>query len=189
MSALSIPVSPLSLNQLTRDYWGQFDPAIIAQLAQLANDPCYTVKLYKSPADNQENMAAYAYVTYGLQITPGSIIFGIYLPAIVNTTTPTQSVPGQFTVQITDVSLEHKLFDEPVSSVLLANFKPTYQTDVAGASAPAGYLNMGSFPNLLCAPHPVVGSGLFDIEIQETSGAAQRIEFILGVLEVCEHGS
>jgi len=192
--SLIIPASPLSLNQLTRDYWGQFDTAQIAQLAALANDPCYTIKLYKAPADNQEDMAAFAYITYGMQITPGSLIYATYLPAVVNTTTSTQSAPGQYTVQITDVSLDHKFFDEPVTSLLLSNFKPTYQTAVAGASDQSGYLNMGSFPNLWCAAHPVTGSGMFDIEIQNTltdgdgAGLPQRIEFILGVLEVCEHG-
>lgn len=183
-----IPISPLSLNQLTRDYWGQYDPAIIAQLAALANDPCYRVKFYKAPADDQENMAAYAYATYGLRITPGSIIFGFYLPAVVNLEGSTLSAPGKFTVQITDVSLEHKFFDEPVSSLMLSNFKPTYQSNEVSASAPAGGINMGSFPNLLCAPHPVVGSGQFDIEIQETSGAAQRVQLVIGVLEVCGVG-
>jgi hypothetical protein len=50
---------------------------------------------------------------------------------------------------------------------------------------------MGSFPNLLCAPHPVVGSGQFDVEIQNTgvdgdgNGIEQRIELVFGVLEVC----
>ena len=188
MSGLVIPASPLSLNQFQRDYWGQYDPAVIAQLAMLAKDPCYTVKLYKAPADNQEVFQPYGFVTYGLRITPGSLIYGTYLPAKVNTTTPTQSVPGQYTVQIRDVALEHDFFDGPVASLFLANFKPTYQSAVAGASAPAGYLNMGSFPNLWCAAHAVVGSGEFDVRIQETSGAAQRIEFVLGVLEVCEHG-
>ena len=44
---------------------------------------------------------------------------------------------------------------------------------------------MGSFPNLLTAPYPVVGSGLFTVEIQETSGEQQRIQLVFGVLEVC----
>jgi hypothetical protein len=191
-----IPASPLSLNQFTRDYWGQFDPAVIAQLAQLANDPCYTVKLYKAPADNQEVFAPFGYITYGMQITPGSLIYGFYLPAVVHTGAPTQSAPGNFTVQIRDVSLEHDFFDEPVASIFLANFKPTYQTQVPGASAFSFvYLNMGSFPNLWCAAHPVTGSGQFDIQIQNTLtdpdtgvGLSQRIELVLGVLEVCEHG-
>lgn len=179
MSTL-LPVSPLSLNQLTRDYWGQYDPAIIAQLAVLANDPCYQIKFYKAPADDQELFSAFAYVTYGLRITPGSIIFGVYLPMVVNAESVTASAPGRFTLQITDVSLEHKFSDEPEASIFLSNFKPTYQSDVT--------TNMGSFPNLLCAPHPVVGTGEFDIEIQETSGAPQRIEVVFGVLEVCNVG-
>jgi hypothetical protein len=181
----ALPISPLSLNQLTRDYWGQFDPAIIAQLAPLANDPCYQCKLYKAPADDQELFAAYGYATYGMRITPGSLIFGYYLPAVVNTESATLSAPGKFTVQITDVSLQHKFWDEPISSLLLSNFKPTYQSAITSASAPAGARNMGSFPHLMVAPHPVVGSGQFDIEIQETSGAAQRIQFVIGVLEAC----
>lgn len=175
-----IPISPLSLNQLTRDYWGQYDAAIIAQLAALAVDPCYQIKFYKAPADDQENMAGYAYATYGMRITPGSLIFGFYLPCTVNLESISLSVPPAFTVQITDVSLEHKFWDDPVSSLLLSNFKPTYQDDST--------LNMGSFPNLLCAPHPVVGSGQFDVEIQETSGTAHRIELVIGVLEVCGVG-
>jgi hypothetical protein len=181
----ALPISPLSLNQLTRDYWGQFDPAIIAQLAPLANDPCLQIKFYKAPADDQELFPAYGYATYGMRITPGSLIYGYQLPAIVNVESSTLSVPGAFTVQITDVSLQHKFWDSPISSRLLSNFKPTYQSNEASASAPAGGLNMGSFPHLIVAPHPVVGSGQFDIEIQETSGAAQRIQFVIAVLEAC----
>jgi hypothetical protein len=179
----ALPISPLSLNQLTRDYWGQFDAAIIAQLAQLASDPCYQIKFYKAPADDQEVVGPYGYVTYGLRITPGSIIFGYYLPADVDTDSPTASAPGRYTVQITDVSMEHQFWDEPVSSLMLSNHKPVYQDAVT--------LNMGSFPNLMCAPHPVVGSGQFDIEIQNTAvdgdgnPVAQRIELVIGVLEVC----
>lgn len=175
----AFPVSPLSLNQLTRDYWSHYDPTIVAQLAALANDPCYQAKFYKAPADDQEVFAAYGFVTYGMRITPGSIIFGFYLPCVPETgvDTPTLSAPVRFTVQITDVSLQHKFFDQPVASILLANYKPEYQSNIT--------TNVGSFPNLLCAPHPVTGSGQFDIEIQETGGQPGRIEFVLGVLEVC----
>ena len=174
---IHVPISPLSLNQLTRDYWGQYDPAVIAQLAALASDPCYTIKFYKAPADDQESFASFGYVTYGMRVTPGSVIFGLYLPCAVNTGNPTASAPGSFTVQITDISLEHKFWDDPISSLMLANFKPTYQSDVTQ--------NMGSFPTLLNTPHPVTGSGEFDIKIQETSGSPQRIQLVMGVLEVC----
>jgi hypothetical protein len=174
----TVPISPLSLNPLTRDLWGSFDAAMIAQLAPLAADPCYSMKFYKAPADNQELFPAYGYAAYGMKITPGSIIFGFYLPCVVDTDAPWESVPGAFTVQITDVDLEHKWFTEPLASIFLANFKPTYASLVTS--------NMGSFPNLLTAPYPVTGHGMFKVDIQETSGVQQRIELVFGVLEVCD---
>ena len=194
-----IPVSPLSLNQLTREYWGLYDSRVISQLAPLVNSKCYQPKFYKAPGDDAVllgpstgQIAPYGYVNYGLQITPGSLIFGFYLPmrslrATPNVWIPYLLSPGPFTVQITDVSLQHTWWDDPVSSVFLANFKPTFQ---AGDSN-----NMGSFPNLLTTPYPVVGSGLFDVAIQNTDstvdaggiaqGVAQRIQLVFGVLEVC----
>jgi len=176
MSGLAI--SPLSMNQLTRDLWSQYDCSAIWQLAPLWNDPCYNLKFYKAPSDQDELAAPNAYIPYGLRITPGSIIFGTYLPCIPNLAgNPWESAPGAFTVQITDVSMKRKWFDDPVSSLFLANFKPTFLSNNFGG--------MGSFPNLLVAPYPVVGSGLFDVEIQETSGVQQRIQLVFGVLEVC----
>lgn len=176
MSAPAI-FSPLSLNPLTRDLWGDYDATVIAQLAPLSDDPCYAIKFYKAPSSQQELVAANAYAPYGLKITPGSIIFGFYLPAIPNTGNPAASAPGAFTVQITDVSLEHAWWDIPVSSLFLANYKPTYQSNA--------FSGQGSFPNLLNAPYAVVGNGLFMVEIQESSGVQQRIELVFGVLEVC----
>lgn len=173
-----LQISPLSLDQLTRDLWGSFDASIIAQLAPLADDPCYQIKFYKAPASQQESVAANGYVPYGLKITPGDIIFGFYLPMIPDPSNLAASAPGSFTVQITDVSLEREWFDAPLSSLFLSNYKPTYQS--------TAFAGCGSFANLLTAPYPVVGSGLFMVEIQETSGAAQRIELVFGVLEVCQ---
>lgn len=174
----SVPISPLSLNPFTRDLWSEFDATAIAQLAALAADPCYRIKLYKAPADNQELLPANGYAAYGLKITPGSLIFGFYLPCVYNTRIPSASVPLAFTVQITDVDLEHKLFTEPKSSLFLANAKFTYLT--------VGTVPAGSFPNLLTAPYPVVGRGAFKIDIQDTSGTIQRVELVIGVLEVCD---
>jgi len=177
MSAPSI-FSPLSLSPLTRDLWGQYDPTVIAQLAPLADESCYQIKFYKAPSSQQEFLAADGFAAYGMKITPGSIIFGFYLPAIPNTANPAASAPGAFTVQITDVSLEHAWWDIPVSSLFVSNYKPTYQSNA--------FSGQGSFPNLLNAPYPVVGNGLFMVEIQESSGVAQRIELVFGVLEVCQ---
>ena len=169
-------LSPLSLNQLTRDLWGQLDPAAIAQLAPLADDQCYRPKFYKAPAGSQEVMDANTYAAFGLKITSGSLIYGFYLPCV-PAVVPVNSVPPEFLVQITDSSLTRKLFDDPVSSLFLANYKPTMQSNFL--------VQAGSFPRLLCAPYPVVGDGVFMIEFWETSGVQQRVELVIGVLEVC----
>jgi hypothetical protein len=92
----------------------------------------------------------------------------------------TAVTPPQFNVQITDAALGHKLFDEPVPSMFLANYKPAYQNAVL--------LLTGSFPNLLCSPYPVVGSGLFMVEFWNTAGAQQRVELVIGTLEPLPDG-
>lgn len=166
----AFPISPLSLDGLTRDYWGAFDASAIAQLAPLAEHACYQPKIYRAPAESDEVIPAYGYASYGLKITPGAIIYGFYLPEL----SQTVPVPAQFNVQVRDESLKHNWFDQPVPSYFLANCKPTFFATFAG---------LGSFPNLLVAPYPVVGTGLFLVEIWETSGVQQRIELVLGVLE------
>lgn len=184
---MNLPISPLSLDQLTRDTWGTFDAAAIRQLAPLADDLCYRPKLYKSPDSASELMAAGAYSAHGLKMTPGSLIYGFYLPAqFVSSSAnhagqpnslswPAGVAPIQFNVQITDMALGHRLWDEPVSSTFLSNFKPTYYS--------ANFFLCGSFPNLLCAPYPVVGDGLLLVEIWNTASSQQRIELVIATLE------
>ena len=172
---IDLAMSPLQLDCLTRDYWGHYDAWIISQLAPLAENECYQPKFYKAPASSDEVIAAFGNATYGLKITPGSLIFGFYLPGTAST-----FAPPQFNVQITDQSLRHKFWDEPIPSFFLGNFKPTALSgNLLLASG-----GIGSFPNLPNCPYPVVGDGLFMVEIWETSGAQQRIQLVIGVLEV-----
>jgi hypothetical protein len=168
----SIPIGPLSLDSQTFDYWGSFDAAIIAQLAPLCENDCYQPRIYRAPAVSAESFAANSYATYGMKITPGSLIYGFYLPP----SSPTVSTPGQFNVQIRDESLKMDWFDQPIPSYFLANAQLTY-LQATGLNV------VGAFPSLLCAPYPVVGTGLFAVQIWETSGSAQRIELVFGVLE------
>jgi hypothetical protein len=179
---IELAVSPLILDPLTRDYWGHYDAWAIQQLAPLADDECYAPKFYKAPASADELIPAFGYVTYGLRITPGDLIFGFYLPALVAT-----SAPPLFNVQITDAAMDHKFFDEPVPAFFLGNYKPTYLS--TNPLATTG--QVGSFPNLLSAVHPVVGDGLFLVEIWDTlggtggpGGSSQRVELVIGALEV-----
>ena len=169
----AFPVSPLSLDCLTRDYYGAFDASIIAQLAPLAENDCYQPKFYRAPALSNEVIPANGYASYGLKITPGSIIYGFYL----SPSAGLFPLPKAFNVQITDQSLKSKWFDEPIPSYFLANAKPT-QIQVLWTT---NYF--GSACAFLDAPYPVVGNGLFLVELWETSGNAQRIELVFGVLE------
>jgi hypothetical protein len=171
LAAHPYPISPLSLDGLTRDYYGAFDAAILAQLAPLCENPCYQPKIYRAPALSNELVAANAYASFGLKITPGAIIYGFYLPP----SSPTSNLPGQFNVQIRDMSLKHDWWDQPIPSYFLGNNKPSYLS--------VGQNVIGSFPNLLDAPYPIVGKGLLSVQLWETSGAQQRIELIFGVLE------
>jgi hypothetical protein len=173
----TLAMSPMQLDGLTRDYWGHYDAWVISQLAPLAENQCYQPKFYKAPASVDEVIPALGMASYGLKITPGSLIYGFFLPGLVATT-----APPLFSVQIIDQSLRHKFWDEPVQSIFLANFKPT----ALSANPLLATGGIGSFPNLLNCPYPVVGDGLFMVQIWETSGVQQRIELVIGVLEVTD---
>jgi len=163
-------ISPLSLDQLTRDTWGNYDPAAIAQIASLASDDCYKPKYYKAPDPGNEVFAANQYLPYGLKITPGSLILGIQRPA-----DPATLMAPLFNVQITDTALGRKMWDSAIPSFFVGNYKATaFDTLLA---------RIGSFPNLFPCVHPVVRDGLFLVEMWETSGEPQRIEVVLVVLE------
>lgn len=70
-------------------------------------------------------------------------------------------------VQLTDVSLDHEIFDQPVPAWFLANAK-------------------GDFPNIWDTPHPVVGSGLLRCEFWNQSADSQIIQLVLVVLDPCD---
>lgn len=169
----AFPISPLSLDCLTRDNYGAFDASIIAQLAPLAHNACYQPKIYRAPALSNEVLPANGYASYGLKITPGAIIYGFFLPPNFNVF----PLPSKFNVQITDQSLKMKWFDEPIPSYFLANCK------LSCANLQNAITTISSFPNLLDNPYPVVGTGLFLVELWETSGSQQRIELVFGVFE------
>jgi hypothetical protein len=175
---LGLPIGPLSLDQMTRDTWGIFDPLVIAKLGPAANEDCYQHKWYKSPLTPQEVLPPFGFVTQTLRLTPGSLLYGVYCPAI----NPVTAFAGPaWNIQITDKSgtEDYNLFDQPIPAFFLSNLRLTFQ----GTSMnPAGPL-FGSFPYLFADPYPITGNGLLMVQIWETSGATQRVECVLGVLE------
>jgi hypothetical protein len=182
---LGIPIGPLSLDQMTRDTWGIFDPLVIAKIAPAANETCYQHKFYKFPLTPQEVLPAFGFVSQTLRITPGSLIFGVYLPAIQLFTPQQTGFAGpQWNVQITDKSgkEDYNLFDQPIPAFFLSNMRMTYQSNLAFPSIG----QFGTFPYLFSDPYAVTGNGLFLVQVWETSGAQQRIEGVLGALELVE---
>ena len=169
-----LPISPLSIDALTRDYWGHYDAYAIAQLAPLEYESCFQPKIYKAPAQANELIPGKGYAAYGLSITPGSLIYGFYLPGQLSS-----NAPPQWNVNIKDESLNRYFWDDPIPSVLIGNFKPTYLGQLAYPAA--GYV--GAFPNLLNCPYPVVGKGTFFVELWNPTASQQRVELVLGVLE------
>lgn len=154
-------INSLSLYPFYRQTWGYFDPLAIAQLAPLAYDQCYEPKYVKAPDDDQEIIPAGGYLKFGMEILPGSLIWGIYhKPASFD-------VPG-FVFKVTDMSLGVELWDVPCPDIFVSNNGP------------------GSFPWLLNSPYPVVGSGLFNVEFWNNSGAALRCNLVFGVCEVVQ---
>lgn len=158
-------INSLSLYPFYRETWGYFDPVAVAQLAPTAYDDCYQPKYYKAPDDDSEIIPAGGYLKYGLEITPGGLIWGIFhRPA-----TGGFDEPG-FVFKVTDMSLGIELWDVPTPDIFVSNNGP------------------GFFPWLLSSPYPVVGSGLFNVEFWNNSGSALRCNLVFGVQEVVQCG-
>jgi hypothetical protein len=151
-------VTPLQIDPYTRDTWNEFDALVIAQLAPLAYDKCYRPKLYVGLDTDAQTVPALGYSSFGLQITPGSLIYGFHMGVPV--------YPSPWTFQLTDTALGRSLWTDPVSQNFLSNLKGL------------------NYPNLLCAPYPVVGSGVFLVEVWNQLASSQVIIPLIGVFEV-----
>ena len=154
-------INSLSLYPFLRPTWGYFDPLALAQIEPFAYEDCYLPRYYIAPDNDQEVLAAGAYLQYGLEITAGSIIWGAWHPPATGNFTS----PG-FVFSITDMSLGVKVFDGPTPDIFVSQNGPV------------------AFPWLLNCPYPVVGNGLFNVEFWNNSGGSLRCNLVLGVLEV-----
>jgi hypothetical protein len=156
--------------------WGQYNPLVLSQLDALVNEDCYKPKIYRVPDPQSEVVAAGDYVEFGLEVTPGDLLYGLLVPP-----DPLTGLAPPFTFQLEDLSTGHSFYDEPIPSILISNYHAVVLDSLL--------TQMSVFWNLLNAVYPVVGSGLFRAQIQSTAAigsAAQRIEILIGALEVSE---
>ena len=165
----------LTLSPLYHDYWGEQMAAFTRRLDGFAKAGCYVPRFYHTPDSESQfvGIQSGGYKTYLLSLPLGSWVIGWLHnnssapgssgPA----TAPVINVPPNlsgFTVQITDLAIDHKWFSRPAEEAWFINdnllgpstFSPFIDT-VYGYTFP-------SFPRLLALPYPVVPPGQLQVE-------------------------
>ncbi len=163
-------VTPLQIDQYTRDGWGAFMPLGIKQLEPIVRSRCYKPKLYVGLDAQSQAIPGMQKSAYALTITPGSLIYGFYMGYV------SASAFGTWAFQMTDTATGKKLWSSPVSQVFLSS-------NMGGGNV-LGTGNPLDTPCLLVAPYPVVGRGVFEIEVWNQISTAQTIVPVIGVFEV-----
>jgi hypothetical protein len=133
-------LSSLALNAQWRDYWGMWNPMIEPFLAPLEASDCLALRWAVLPQLQYATFGPTGKITYNFHLIPGSIIWGMW---------STLSEGEAVTVQLTDTSLGHQFFQEPIQANQLQS------SNAAGVYLPSA---------TLLPPHPVVGDGLFTFE-------------------------
>jgi len=158
-------LNSLQLIPTYRDTWGYYDAMVNPIFAPLDHNPCYKPKLYEVPDVSVQLMSpldlpgAPAYQQYTLRVVPGTLLVGWL----------NDDNRPLFTVQISDISTGHKIWDSPISNLFLTN-------------------NLDEYPSLLCSPYPVVGAGLFNVELWVDPGVREttRCAFTVMAAEAVE---
>ena len=158
-------ITPIQLDTAWREYWNLWSPPAVAQIAPLADSRCYAPRIRMVPDVNQQIMPTAGKIEFDFTLEPGSLIWCLWAGP---------SAQLDFTFQLTQVELDHPLFEEPSSTRSLPN---SVNAQSSGNTSPYNYA-------MLPTPWPVVGEGLFMVEIWGT--AALRYFLMLGIAEVSE---
>lgn len=170
----------LRLAPTYREYWGEQQAAFTRRLDVFSNAGCYVPRFFHAP-DSQSQFVGVppnGYMTYLLALPVGSFLLGFLHTTAGSprtfdggTTTPQPPPnPGSFSCQVTDLSIDHKLFSRPMPEAWFLN------DNVLGFSQfppyPSAHLpyTFPSFPRLLPVPYPVVGQGQFQVEFWNSLG-------------------
>lgn len=158
-------ITPLILDAAWRDYWGQYNPPAAAQMQPLELSTCYRPRIVLCPDSAHQIVPQSGKIEYAFSLKPGSLVWGMLL-----------SDESASALQLTDVNLGHKFFQEPIAESLLT----LLQTGLGST------VTIDDFPPfiLLPCPHPVVGDGLFMFEAWAAIGV--RVQVLLLVAEVYE---
>jgi hypothetical protein len=154
-------VSSLALFSSWRDYYGEWNALVEPQMAPLEQSSCHAPRYALLPDISHQTVPPSGKIEYNFHLPVGSIIWGMFVP------NPTDD----FAMQLTDISLGHQFFQEPVFASML--FTP-------------GAIQTALYPaaTLFASPHPVVGDGLFSFEAW--ANPASTVVLLLGVAEVTD---
>lgn len=152
-------LSTLSLFSEWRDYYGDWSALVEPYVAALELSKCHAPRVALIPDVQHQLIPASGKIEYNFHLVAGSLIWGILPPA-----------DSTDVIQLTDVNMGHAFFQDPVTASFLVTPGPQF----------------GRFPSytLLPTPHPVVGEGLFTLEVWGTPG--DTFFMLLGVGEVID---
>lgn len=161
-------ISSLALDSCWRDYGGMYNARIEPYHAPLEESRCHAPRFALMPDVQNQVIPPSGKIQYNFFLQPGSIIIGFW---VTQSGAPGNSTDGTFTIQLTDIGLQHQFFQEPEDTTFLAT---------QGAQ-------QGRFPSytLLPSPHPVVGESLFSLEVWGTPGDTFRMVLMVGEVTDC----
>lgn len=160
-------ISSLALDSCWRDYGAMWNPRVEPYFAPIEESACHGPRFVRTPDAQHQIVPAGGKIEYNFHLQPGSLIIGGWY-------TP-KNAPGNsgnpFTIQLTDIGLQHQFFQEPVQTDFLIT---------QGAQ-------FGRFPSitLLSTPHPVVGEAFFSLEVWGTPGDFYTQVLLVGEVTDC----
>lgn len=146
------------------DYWAEYLPYELENWWPIVNAGCYVPRWYMAPSQDLMNMTAGQYVEFALQLPAGSFILAIGHSPKVDEKLFTAA--GLFTCQITDVSVDHQWFSNPVPDAFFFKQNGTRN----------GYV--------LPKPYPVILPGNFRTEFWCRTAGICELTFAVAVPEV-----
>jgi hypothetical protein len=156
-------VSTLALDAGWRDHFAMWNALVEPRLAPLEGSHCHAPRFVVAPDISNMVIPTGGKQSFNFNLVPGSILWCIWPQGI-------DTGGGPTAIQLTDVEMGHKFFQEPVDPSMI----------VTNGS------QFGRFPSyfLFPTPHPVVGDGLFTLDIWGAAGGLYWI--VLGVAEVSD---
>jgi hypothetical protein len=155
-------VSSLALDTSWRDYYGMWAPFVEPLVAPIDESTCHAPRLALVPDILHQVVPASGKIRFNFHLVSGSLIWGFYGGGFSN---------NQMAVQLTDVNLGHQFFQDPVTVEFLNTFG-------AGQGRFQGY-------TILPTPHPVVGDGLFTLEVWGEPGDVAELVLLVAEVTTC----